>query len=734
MIINNVNSIWQQTTSAYAVVNVAGVNTWKKIMSGFANINGVWKQIYNSAIIPIEPVTRVTISQSTNATTGIITLTGTNYSWTGPGPRSSTYKFEKSTDNATWSDLTTYAIITEPATGSSNTKTYNLIQANVVANTTNYYRFTVHATAGALFGDSTSTNTTVEGPRNISNLSAANNATTPTTQVDLTWTAPTGAGRQQILYKKASETVWTNFGGVTGTTTSITVAGLTASTSYNFKVVPWTGTVGTVTGSFTGYYGNDSNIATISTAAPTYIFAFGDKISISTNGYISIDNPPTTNTADAVTSTTGTVIAIIPKDLVQSNLYYWSDNTYYKVRWEGYNYGQTSQTQIYEITFTATQSYADVNLITSYNAAGVVGALYLNGVAKTSYPSALVAGSKYRVYFNGTTSPTTITYTPQDVASMKNDTTNNLGDVAQTTLTTASFQNSNSAPVNTVSPVVTPSTGPAGTTTFTSTNGTWTGSPTPTYAYQWQYQDQTTVWLSINLATSSTYTPPSNYVALYGSSLRCRVTATNTVSAVTATSNSVTVSAAAAGPTVTSSTYAPYSGTIGTALTLATGGTVDDGYYVATLPYYITFNGVSTNTINIGTNSYATFGLGNGSTLYSSLSATNPAYNKIMVDAGDRSSNTVWLKTGNFQVSPYYAYFYIHGEFGSSTTPGNAIQWEIYGSEQNIKDLYLTVKTSTNTGVYNISSSTGTIWGTPGAGVVTGNPGTTGLTYKITSQ
>ena len=104
-----------------------------------------------------------------------------------------------------------------------------------------------------------------------------------------------------------------------------------------------------------------------------------------------------------------------------------------------------------------------------------------------------------------------------------------------------------SAPVNTVAPSVTPTSGTAGSTTFSSTTGTWSNSPT-SYSYQWRYLDQGTTYLAISGATSSTYTPPSNYVSLYGSSLRCYVTASNSGGSATANSNTVTVSTGGSAP------------------------------------------------------------------------------------------------------------------------------------------------------------------------------------------
>lgn len=83
-----------------------------------------------------------------------------------------------------------------------------------------------------------------------------------------------------------------------------------------------------------------------------------------------------------------------------------------------------------------------------------------------------------------------------------------------------------SLPVNTVAPAIT------GTATvgsqLTCSTGTWTGSPAPTYTYQWQ--KGTT---NIGGATSSTFTVTLSQA---GSTIRCVVTATNSVGAVSANS------------------------------------------------------------------------------------------------------------------------------------------------------------------------------------------------------
>jgi hypothetical protein len=96
-----------------------------------------------------------------------------------------------------------------------------------------------------------------------------------------------------------------------------------------------------------------------------------------------------------------------------------------------------------------------------------------------------------------------------------------------------------SAPVNTVAPAVTGAAGVGQ--TLTTTNGTWTGSPAPTFTYQWQR-----VTTNISGQTASTYV---TQVADIGSTLRCVVTATNSLAAVSANSNSTAAVALMPGDT-----------------------------------------------------------------------------------------------------------------------------------------------------------------------------------------
>ena len=119
-----------------------------------------------------------------------------------------------------------------------------------------------------------------------------------------------------------------------------------------------------------------------------------------------------------------------------------------------------------------------------------------------------------------------------------------------------------SAPVNTVAPAVT-GTATVGQ-TLTTTDGTWTGAPAPTFTYQWQRTGS-----NIGGATSSTYVLVA---ADYANTIRCVVTATNSVapSGVSANSNS-TASVAGNAPANTVAPAVTGTATVGQTLSSTTG-------------------------------------------------------------------------------------------------------------------------------------------------------------------
>ena len=83
-------------------------------------------------------------------------------------------------------------------------------------------------------------------------------------------------------------------------------------------------------------------------------------------------------------------------------------------------------------------------------------------------------------------------------------------------------------------------------------------------------------------------------------------------------------------------------------------------------PFNFTFYGTTYTGCYVGSNAYVTFG--SGSTAWSGLSASNPALNKIMINAGDHSYQQVgYLSTSNYVRIRYEGGTGTVGNTGAST-------------------------------------------------------------------
>jgi hypothetical protein len=133
------------------------------------------------------------------------------------------------------------------------------------------------------------------------------------------------------------------------------------------------------------------------------------------------------------------------------------------------------------------------------------------------------------------------------------------------------------------------------------------------------------------------------------------LTTTGTFSVVPNTGNQITTSTGAA--TVVSIASSLFGGGGLSSATTPTSGNNDDGYWTLSLPFNVTYNGTSYNSVYIGTNSYLTFGA--GSSAYASLSASNPALPKIMISAADNSAQRIY-----------------YGAVGSSPNRTYRVRWE----------------------------------------------------------
>lgn len=139
-----------------------------------------------------------------------------------------------------------------------------------------------------------------------------------------------------------------------------------------------------------------------------------------------------------------------------------------------------------------------------------------------------------------------------------------------------------------------------------------------------------------------------------------------------ATSETVAVSDSPVGYAVTSGTKAPVFGANGASPHPPTGWTSlisssadDANLQIFTLPFNFYIDNTAFTAIFLGSNSYMTFG--SGSSLYSGLSASNPAIPKMMFGASDNS----WQRVSTFVSGTDYARVRYEGNGATSGTVGS---------------------------------------------------------------
>lgn len=320
------NSSWKDVSSIKLRVSGA----WKNVSSAYIRVSGTWKQIFSSVVSPsVESQSEISVSAA-NATTGLRYLTGTHYHWSNYDTLD--YAFQMSTDGSSYNSFYSDATATNPAAGLTTSNTQSLLNngTHVVANTTNYYRYYTKG-YNSTYGTTTysySTAVTVEGARNISNL-ATSGATT--TSINLSWTAGAYSNSYIVYYGGASGILNNN---VHTSSTSITISGLSPSTTYYFAVKPYTGSI--VSGSVTGYAGNlSSEVSATTSAPPTLSSVTGFQVYNynPTTGYIEVKWNAVANATDYFVSyyigSTFIQSAYTAGMLTWSPVAYLSENTTY---------------------------------------------------------------------------------------------------------------------------------------------------------------------------------------------------------------------------------------------------------------------------------------------------------------------------------------------------------------------------------------------------------------------
>lgn len=294
-------SIWRKTGGSWVKIKTVYRKTggsWQSVKRVWRKSEGVWKLVFLQSLTP-DIDTQVEISLLTTATQ-TKTLRGKLYHWNNAS--AVTYQFTKSTNDISYSNISgASGTSTNPASGLSNTTDqYTLAQADVIANTTNYYKYISKATNSTYGTEQTSASyyTFIEAPRDLS-LTGTKTSTSAT----VTWTNDTYAGRYEYQYKLTSSATWSASSYVApgSTQTSFTISSLTNSTSYDFQVRGWTGTSNGY-----GYYGNWASVSVTTNGAaspnaPTGVQAASGTIS-KDSFFLEWTASTTDSTHDAATS------------------------------------------------------------------------------------------------------------------------------------------------------------------------------------------------------------------------------------------------------------------------------------------------------------------------------------------------------------------------------------------------------------------------------------------------
>ncbi len=146
-----------------------------------------------------------------------------------------------------------------------------------------------------------------------------------------------------------------------------------------------------------------------------------------------------------------------------------------------------------------------------------------------------------------------------------------------------------------------------------------------------------------------------------------------------------------------------------TSSTTPTNGTNDDGFWNLTVPWSVTYCGISSPTIYVGTNSYITFG--SGSDVYNS-SFANPGVYKIMIHSGDRSCQRIYYGTEGSSPNRTYRVRW-EGHYTYTNPPPVGVStmiWEavFYENATNQIDIHVGSNISLNAAysdVYNLQES-----------------------------
>lgn len=213
-----------------------------------------------------------------------------------------------------------------------------------------------------------------------------------------------------------------------------------------------------VTGTNTGGSAT-SGYTSSGTVTTPYSFSFGKILYVGSNGYITLDQAPSSAIA-ALPAGNGRTVNIWNADLVNYRIQEYSDSSNYHLYFRAYMYNnplvQSSVTALdYQIKFYTGQPYCDVYLVRKGSSVPAYinnPGYYSNGLFGTSGFSGIWgAGSFLRVYFDGTTPASTsgISWTSIPDSAWKSVSASNIDDGYVAVTTSANQQNVFASPTPT---------------------------------------------------------------------------------------------------------------------------------------------------------------------------------------------------------------------------------------------------------------------------------------------
>jgi hypothetical protein len=142
--------------------------------------------------------------------------------WTDNAGTETGFKIERSTDNATWSEITTVG---------ANVTSYT--DDGLAVTTLYYYRIRAYNAGGNSAYTSSGSATTTSKPAIPTNLAAT---VASTTKVNLTWTDNSNNETGFRVQRSTNNSTWTTVTTTSPNATSYQVTGLTTNTLYYFRI------------------------------------------------------------------------------------------------------------------------------------------------------------------------------------------------------------------------------------------------------------------------------------------------------------------------------------------------------------------------------------------------------------------------------------------------------------------------------------------------------------------